>query len=139
MFISVPLAQRHRDLLRMRSLWKTNFVSEHRYESHIHHATSLASEILGEVSPQPLSWLFPKIAPISLEEDDWQSDHAPGDDGDDRDDITGDLIAEALEGDENQDQPPSVTMSWQVPVSSCLVSCISCSTDIPLLARHQKR
>jgi len=122
----------------MQSLWKTSFVSEYQYESHIRHVTSLASEILGEAPQQPLLWLFPTIAPVGLEEEDWESDHALRDDRDDVDGITGDLIAEALEGKENHNQSPSVIISWQVPVRFYTVICVSCSTDILLLARHPK-
>jgi len=33
------------------------------------------------------------------------------------DDITGDLLAEALKDDENQDQAPPISLLWHVPVS----------------------
>jgi hypothetical protein len=80
-------------------------VSDHRYEFHVHNAASVASTILGEAPPQPLSWLLPATASIDLD-DDWHSD-----DGSEVD-ITGDLIAEALDDNDNH----AIEMSWKVPV-----------------------
>jgi hypothetical protein len=121
-FISILLARRHNDLLRMRSLWKTTFVSDLLYwQSHIRHANLLTSTILGEAPPQQISWLHPMTAPINTEEDeeDWESDGGL-DDGD----ITGELVAEALGDDEDYEgdwkQLPLVNMSWEVPVSHLL-------------------
>src|ERR1700691_6242500 len=107
--ISVPLTQHHRDLMRLRSLWKTTFVSDHRYKFHLHHASSKTSEILGDVPSHSVTWTLPVMAPVTLEEDSES-------DCESEDDITGDLLAEALEDDE-QDQAPPISLSWHVPVS----------------------
>ena len=54
------------------------------------------------------------MAPANLEEDS-ESD-CESEDG-----ITGDLLAEALEDDEIQDQTPPISLSWHVPVSFSLM------------------
>ena len=79
-------------------------MSDHRYEFHVHNAASVASTILGEAPLQPLSWLL-ATASIDLD-DDWHSD-----DGSEVD-ITGDLIAEALDDNDNH----AIEMSWKVLV-----------------------
>src|ERR1700732_1782778 len=107
--ISVPLTQHHRDLMCLRSLWKTTFVSNHRYKFHLHHASSKTSAILGDVRLDSITWILPVIAPVTLEEDSES-------DCESKDDITGDLLAEALEDDE-MDQAPPISLSWHVPVS----------------------
>jgi hypothetical protein len=95
--------------MRLRSFWKTTFVSDCQYESHSHHASALASEILGEALPDSVSWLLPATAPATLEEESESDCESEAD-------ITGDLLAETLEDGENQDEPPRIVMSWQVPV-----------------------
>jgi hypothetical protein len=64
----------------------------------------LASKILGEVLPQPVTWLYPATASANLEEDSESDRESEGD-------ITGELIAEAIEDDENQDKLPTIKMS----------------------------
>ena len=108
--ISVPLAQHHRDLMRLQSLWKTKFVSDHRYKFHLHNASSKTAEILGDAPSNSVTWIPPVMAPATLEEESES-------DCESEDDITGDLLAEALEDDENQDQALPISLSWHVPVS----------------------
>ena len=107
--ISVPLTRHHQDLMRLRYLWKTAYVSDHRYEFHVHHSSVLASEILGEALPPPLLWLLPAVAPVTLEEDSESECESEGD-------ITGDLLAETLEDDRNREPLSAIDMSWRVLV-----------------------
>ena len=95
-------------------MWKTTFVSDHRYEFHLHHASLKTSEILGDALPHSVTWILPVMAPATLEEDS-ESD-CESEDG-----ITGDLLAEALEDDEIQDQTLPISLSWHVPVSFSLM------------------
>jgi hypothetical protein len=96
--------------MRLRTLWKTTFVSDHRYKFHLHNASSKTAEILGDTLPNTVTWILPVMAPATLEEDSES-------DCESEDDITGDLLAEALKDDENQDQVPPIDLSWHVPVS----------------------
>ena len=113
-FISVPLTQHSQDILRLRSLWKTTFVSDHRYEFHLRYASSKTSEILGDEPLKPVTWVLTAVAPVTLHEDSES-------DCESEDNITGDLLAEALEDDENHDQTLVINMSWQVPVGFLLL------------------
>lgn len=103
--------------MRLPSLWKTKFVSDHRYNFHIHNVSSNTAEILGDAPSNPVTWIPLVVAPATLEEESES-------DCESEDDITGDLLAEAFEDDENQDQDdenqdqaPRISLSWHVPVS----------------------
>jgi hypothetical protein len=66
--------------------------------------------MLGDVLPNLVTWIPLIVAPATLEEDSELNCES-------EDDITGDLLAEALEDDENQDQASPISLSWHVPVS----------------------
>ena len=117
--------------MRLRFLWKTTFVSDHRYESHVHHSSVRASEILGEALPPPLLWVLPAVAPVTLEADSES-------DCESEDDITGDLLAETLEDDKNQEPLPAIDISWQILVRHLNITKGSTTNNLFVVGTHPK-
>jgi hypothetical protein len=97
----------------------------------VHHSSVRASEILGEALPPPLLWVLPAVAPVTLEADSES-------DCESEDDITGDLLAETLEDDENQEPLPAIDISWQIPVRHLNITKGSTTNNLFVVGTHPK-